>query len=359
MPETHERRRQCLRALVRDRDADAALVTHPANVRYLTGFTGSNAALLVEAAGHAVLATDGRYVLQAADQAADAELVVDRKVAAALAERAAKDGVRRLAFEAHHVTVEAGDRLAEAGAGAELVRLGRAVEDLRMVKDADEIDKLRAACQITDRAFRHVMSTMKAGVTEREIARALEERFLEHGAEGPAFSTIVASGPHSAEPHHAPTDRQVSRGDLIAMDFGALYHGYHADMTRTVIVGEVRDWQRELYDLVADAQRGGRDALVPGADVRDVDEAARSVVRAAGLADNFPHGLGHGIGLEVHEQPYIGVSGTGKLQDAVSVTVEPGVYIPRRGGVRIEDTLVVRPDGPELLTTSTKELLVL
>jgi Xaa-Pro aminopeptidase len=179
------------------------------------------------------------------------------------------------------------------------------------------------------------------------------------GAERPAFDTIVASGPNGAIPHHAPTDRPLRRGDLVTMDFGALYGGYHADMTRTVALGEPAGWQREIYELVAAAQRSGLDAARPGADVGDVDAAARDLIRDAGHGDHFQHGLGHGVGLEVHEAPTIGYGRTGKLASRVPVTVEPGVYLPGRGGVRIEDVLVVGADGTGLLTTTTRELLVL
>jgi Xaa-Pro aminopeptidase len=180
----------------------------------------------------------------------------------------------------------------------------------------------------------------------------------ELGADRPAFDTIVASGPNGAIPHHSPVDRPLRRGDLVTMDFGALFQGYHADMTRTVALGEPAGWQREVYELVATAQRAGIDAARPGADVADVDEAARSIIRDAGHDEHFQHGLGHGVGLEVHEAPIMGYGRTGKLSSRVPVTVEPGVYLPGKGGVRIEDVLVVG-DAVRLLTTTTRELLVL
>lgn len=359
MPEIHARRRARLAAAIAEREIDAALVTRLVNVRYLTGLVSSNAAVLLDASGTAVLATDGRYALQAAQQAGDVERVVDRKVAAALVARAAEGGARRVAFEAHDVTVELHDTLAESAEGAELVALGRAVEELRTVKDDEEIALLREACAISDRAFADVLPAIRAGRTEREVAHELEARMTEHGADSRAFETIVAGGPGGAEPHHRPTHRELAAGDLVTIDFGALYRGYHADMTRTVALGEPAPWQRELYDLVAHAQRVGREALRPGADVRDVDSAARDLIKEAGYGDDFTHGLGHGVGLEVHEAPTIGYSATGTLACEVPVTIEPGIYLAERGGVRIEDTVVVRDTGPELLTHTTRELLVL
>lgn len=351
--------------------AEALLVTDPVNVRYLCGFTGSNGALLVTADA-AVLATDGRYTEQAAAESPDVELVVTRQLTTELLARSRTLGAGRVGFEAEHLTVAAHRRLADAvpdgdaamaaaGGRVELVAAGRLVEALRVHKDESEIALLTEACAITDRALADVLVTLRPGMTEREVAHALEARMLAHGAEARAFSTIVATGPHSSIPHHQPTDRPIAAGDLLKMDFGALAGGYHADMTRTVVVGaEPAGWQRDLYALVAEAQRRGREALAVGAALRDVDLAARSVIADAGHAEHFPHGLGHGVGLVIHEDPFFSHAATGTLDDRTPVTVEPGVYLPGRGGVRIEDTLVVRAGGtPTLLTQSTKELLVL
>ena len=358
MPENHAVRRDRLRALVAHLSTDAMLVTRLVNVRYLSGFTGSNAALLVTA-DDAVLATDGRYITQAEQQAADLERVIDRQCATALAERARKDGIGRLAFEAHDVTVELHETLRSTAEGVELVTSGPLVEQLRAVKDEAEIALLRQACAISDRALTELLATIAPGRTEREIGRDLENRMRDHGATGVAFETIVATGPNSAVPHHRPTDRVVAAGDLLKIDFGALYDGYHADCTRTVVVAaEPADWQREIHGLVREAQRAGRHALAPGVDAREVDAAARDVITAAGYGEAFSHGLGHGVGLEIHEAPLIGYDSDARLADRTPVTVEPGVYLPGRGGVRIEDTLVVRDGGPELLTTTPKDLMV-
>ena len=359
MPDTEAGRRDRLRAVLAERDADAVLITRLVNVRYLTGFTGSNAALLLTA-DDAVLATDGRYVLQSAAEAPDVERVIDRRCGPALLARAVARGARRVAFEAHDVTVEGLESLRAAAEPVELVALGHAVEDLRQVKDPGEIALLREACAMGDRALADLLPTVRPGLTEREVARRLEELMRDHGADAPAFDTIVAAGPNSAVPHHGPTDRPLERGDFLKLDFGARHRGYHADMTRTVVVGKhVEAWQEDLYVLVRAAQRAGREALVPGADVRDVDAAARTVIHDAGFGEHFSHGLGHGVGLEIHEAPLLGYEATGILAAGTPVTVEPGVYLPGRGGVRIEDTLVVRDGGPELLTLTTKELLTL
>ena len=268
-------------------------------------------------------------------------------------------GWRTVAFEAHEMSVERHQELAATAEGVTLVPFGPKIEELRTVKDPSELELLATACRITCQAIADVFSLIRPGLTERALAAALDARMADLGAERPAFDTIVASGPNGAIPHHAPTDRPVRRGDLITMDFGALYGGYHADMTRTVALGEPAGWQREIYELVAAAQRSGLDAARPDADVDDVDAAARDLIRDAGHGDHFQHGLGHGVGLEVHEAPTIGYSRTGKLASRVPVTVEPGVYLPGRGGVRIEDVLVVGADGTGLLTTTTRELLVL
>ncbi|MEU8269475.1 aminopeptidase P family protein [Sphaerisporangium sp. NPDC049002] len=345
----HESRRARLAALLAEHDVDALLVTRGVNVRYLTGLVSSNAAVLVRDDASAVLATDSRYIETARRVCAGVEVVEDRDVVGGLVKMAERPGI-----EAHDMSVATYRSL-----DREPAAVGRLVELLRVVKDEPEIDALRTACDLTDRAFADVLGTIAPGMTEKRVARALEARMAELGADGPAFDTIVASGPNGAIPHHSPSDRPIERGDLVTMDFGALYQGYHADMTRTVAVGAVSGWQREVYDLVREAQRAGRHALAPGAGLGEVDAAARRVIEDAGYGEHFGHGLGHGVGLEIHEDPFLRPAGAGRLEDRVPITVEPGVYLPGRGGVRIEDTLVTRADGPELLTRTTKELLIL
>ncbi|GAB3279722.1 Xaa-Pro peptidase family protein [Parasphingorhabdus pacifica] len=343
------------------------LLTDLLNVRYLTGFTGSNAALLVhsadepEAEHRTVFCTDGRYLSQAAEQVPDLGHVIERASDLALAERAGNDLAhhRRVGFESGHVTVDGRDGLAESAAPAELVRAPGLVEGLRLLKDEDEIDALRRACAAADRALADLIEHggLRSGRTEQDVARELEGRMLDNGAAGPSFETIVATGANSAVPHHRPDGSVLTDGDFVKIDFGALVDGYHSDMTRTLVLGKPAEWQREVYDLVAASQRAGSSAVRVGAGMPEVDSAARDVITDAGYGERFLHGLGHGVGLEIHEAPTLSQRGDGTIAPGMTVTVEPGVYLPDRGGVRIEDTLVVRSGTPELLTLTTKELV--
>jgi Xaa-Pro aminopeptidase len=354
----HAGRRARLAVRVRDLDLDAVLVTSLVNVRYLSGFTGSNAALLVRVDASALLCTDFRYAEQSAAEVPDLEVRVDRPCPLALTRSAAAAGQARVGFEAHHLTVAEHADLVDEVPQVRLTPSGQPVEGLRRVKDDDELALLREACAVGDRALAALLPALHEGMSERAVGYALEDLMREHGGDGLAFDTIVASGPNGAVPHHQPSGRLLQRGDLLTLDFGARVGGYHADMTRTVAVGEPAGWQRDLYGLVRDAQRAGRHALAPGAALADVDSAARSVVEQAGHGPRFGHGLGHGVGLEIHEAPLVGHGAAGTLDAGSPVTVEPGVYLPGRGGVRIEDTLVVRDGRAELLTTSSKDLLV-
>jgi Xaa-Pro aminopeptidase len=358
-------RRDALRATAAERGLDGVLVTNLLNVRYLTGFTGSNGALLVRTDGADLFGTDGRYTTQAGIQVPDVELLVDRATVAALARAAVQRGTGTLGYESHDVTVDGlaalQKVLADAGTPPELTSVRRAIEEQRAIKDDDEIESLRRACAVADQALAELAAegALRPGRTELEVGRELDARMLVLGAEAPSFETIVATGANSAIPHHRPDSTVLRDGDFLKFDFGATVDGYHSDMTRTVVLGHAADWQREIYELVAASQAAGRAALAVGADVVTVDAASRSVIADAGHGEHFTHGLGHGVGLEIHEAPGIGPLGAGRLAAGMAVTVEPGVYLPGHGGVRIEDTLIVTDDAPELLTLTSKELLVL
>ncbi len=363
---TYSLRRERLASSLASAGADAIVVSDLINVRYLSGFTGSNAALLVFADGRPpVLATDSRYRTQAARQAPDLDVAIERACARYLVQRATAAGSDRIGFESHVVTVDGYDVLRRAlggdrnAADAELVRASGLVEALREVKEDGEVALLRRACQAADAALADLVSTggLRPGRTERAVARELEANMLDHGADARAFETIVAAGANSAVPHHRPTDAVLHRGDFVKLDFGALVAGYHSDMTRTFVLGTAADWQREIYALVFAAQHAGVAALECGAELSGVDGAARRVIDEAGFADHFGHGLGHGVGLQIHEAPGINAAAVGCLRAGAVVTVEPGVYLPGRGGVRIEDTVAVGERGTESLSQFPRELI--
>jgi Xaa-Pro aminopeptidase len=354
----HALRRRRLAPLLAEEGLDALWVTRLTNVRYLTGFSGSNGQLLV-GADRARLFTDGRYDTMAGREAPDVERTIYLDGVPPLVGEAT-EGVRRLGFEASHVTWTAWNRLQQATAAAqiELVPTLGVVERLRRVKDGEELVLLRAAQEATDAAFEAVVlaGSLREGMTERELAWALERAMRDAGADGLAFDPIVAFGPSAAEPHHHPQDRALERGDVVKLDFGALVTGYHADMTRTVTFGRPDPRIREMRDLVFASQAAGIAAVRVGARLRDVDAASRKVLADAGHP--LPHGLGHGTGLDIHEDPFLRADDEALAAGTV-VTVEPGVYIPGLGGVRIEDMVEVTADGPRGIPRSSKELLQL
>lgn len=362
------KRRDQLRAQIRELGADAALITNLVNVRYLTGFTGSNAALIVGAdPAHDVFSTDGRYVEQSKSQVPDLPLLVGRASGQAVVAQLDRE-LGTLAYETHVVTVDEARSIDAAAEHVRMISLRSAVERLRAIKDDAEIELLRQAAQIADQALADLIEAggIVPGRSERDIAIDLDFRMLRLGAEEVSFETIVAAGPNSAIPHHSPGDQILEHGDLIKIDFGATYRGYHSDMTRTYAVGAIADWQREIYQVVAEAQRAGAQALQIGRTGKEIDTVSRDIITAAGYGETFAHSLGHGVGLEVHEAPNLSQLAETKLEDRVCVTVEPGVYLSDRGGVRIEDTLVLREDASaeggtrtDLLTMTSKELVIL
>jgi len=341
-------------------EVDAFLVTGLANVRYLTGFTGSNGQALV-AAGESVFFTDGRYTERSRHEVPDLDRVTySASFWETLATGAARLGVRRLGFESHHLTVRSHERLGSAlGEAVELVGCDEEVERLRWVKDEEELELLRTAQAATDQAFDDVLDLLAIGVTEQQVARHLETILRRDGGDGLSFDPIVAFGENAAEPHHEPSHRMLEEGDVVTMDFGALSSGYHADMTRTVAFGEPAPELKKIHDAVRQAQQAGIDAVRQGVTGAEVDASARAVIDGAGYGDAFTHGLGHGVGLEIHEGPRLSSHYADALPARSVVTVEPGIYVPGLGGVRIEDMVEVTDDGGRVVGTSTRDLIEL
>lgn len=352
-------RRRTLSARLAGMRIDEMLVTNLNHVRYLSGFSGSQGALVLAKDLTAEICTDGRYTTQIAEEVPDIEAVIERQSALALLRRI--EGPRRVGFEASHVTVAELERLQEASnEDVTLVPVTGIIEEIRLTKDNTERLRLVEVAELASQAFDDLIAAgeLAVGRSERDIAADLEHRMRRLGAERPSFDTIVASGPHSAKPHHTAGDRILRRGDLVILDFGAHSRGFNSDMTRTVVMGEADDFAREVYDVVLRAQQAGIDAATPGTRLVDVDAAARSVIEDAGYGEYFVHSTGHGIGLEVHEGPWAAQTGEGSLSEHMTLTIEPGIYVPGRGGVRIEDTIIVTQGPARIITPASKELRI-
>ncbi len=363
-------RAERLVADLRERDVDVLLVATPVNVRYLTGFTGTNGLALIYADGAAAhrFLTDFRYKTQSAAQVpnAFAREIIAGEMLEGLVEVLASSSAEgaRLGFDDASLTVKQHARLAEllgeVSAGWELVPCAGAVERLRAIKDAGEIDRIRAATRLADEALRETLEAGLVGRSERDVAIELELRMRRLGAEGPSFPSIVAAGAHSALPHASPRAREIRKDVLVTIDWGALHEGYCSDCTRTYATGErISERAREVYALVLEAQERALAAVRAGPNGKELDAVAREPIEAAGEGEHFGHGLGHGVGIEVHEGPRLSrLASEDPLLVGNVVTVEPGVYLPGRFGVRIEDLVVVTADGQEVLTRLSKELTV-
>jgi len=337
---------------------EALVVTHLADVRYLSGFTGSSAALVL-ISGRAVLFTDGRYTAQAKAEAAGTRVVIAKKPAlTAACEWLAESGVRRCGFDAAHTTVAALGTMRKAVPGRArrgmFVAMEPMVARLREVKDGDEIQRIRAAAALGCELFNGMLTYLEAGLTEIDAAATLEYAARLAGAEGMSFDTIVASGERSALPHGRATTCKLPKRGFVTLDFGVILDGYLSDMTRTVHMGKARADERDVYDFVLEAQEAAVAAVAPGVTAGEVDDAARSVLRKAKLDRYFSHSTGHGVGLEIHEGPRIAAKQTQVLEQGMVITIEPGVYMPGKFGVRIEDMVLVTAAGGEVLTPSAR-----
>lgn len=334
-------------------DGQVFYVTNLINIRYLCGFTGSNGALLVTK-DTATLATDSRYEIQSLQQCFDVEFVIGRNLSELLINKAQ---TIEIWFESNHLTVSQLSALTEVFPAHKFISKTGIIENQRQTKDEAELRIIRIACEISVAAWRMSIEQIKAGQTEREIRNNLEHNMRTLGADDVAFNSIVATGPNSAIPHHEPTQRRVANGDFLKMDFGAKIDGYHADCTRTVVVGKAADWQREIYQALAAAQAAGRMALSSQASFVTVESAVSESLTASGHLQFFSHGLGHGVGLEIHENPFFGRGSHDMIGANTVLTIEPGIYLRDRGGVRIEDTVVVSVANYENLTDLPYELV--
>lgn len=343
-----------LRTTLSEQSLDALLISQPENRRYLSGFTGS-AGWLIISAQRAILATDSRYWEQVGRQAADWELAkITGEFSTSLPPLLADVGVRRLGFESQNVTVDQLQTWTEATPEIEWVPLKDTVETIRMFKEDSEIEALRRSVALTDAAFAHLMDVIRPGMTELEAAWEIESYMRTHGADKIGFDLIVGAGPNGALPHAHPSDHAIQAGEPVVVDIGSQVDGYVSDMTRTFCLGQPSPKYLEIYDVVLRAQETAEAGIRAGVTGVEADALARRVIEAAGHGEHFGHGLGHGVGLVVHEKPGAGRLSKDTLAAGMSLTVEPGIYLPGEFGVRIEDLVIVRDDGLEILTATPK-----
>ncbi|MBD8497748.1 M24 family metallopeptidase [Paenibacillus arenosi] len=348
-----------LRKELEQRGLEGIWIASEYNRRYMTGFTGSAGYVFITA-DRAVLLTDFRYMTQAPEQATGFEVLEHApKVTDTLASLLKEAGISRIAFEQDHMSYGVYAKYAEALDGIEFVPVSGLVEQLRMVKDENELAIMREAADLADRTFSHILTFIKPGISEMDVALEMEYFMRKHGATSSSFDTIVASGERSALPHGVASDRIIGTNEFVKLDFGAYYKGYCSDITRTIVVGEPTDRHREIYNIVLEAQLHALEYIRPGMTGREADALARDIIVKHGYGPQFGHSLGHGLGMEVHEYPRLAMSDNTVLTPGMTVTVEPGIYIPGFGGVRIEDDIVITENGIEIITHSTKQLLVI
>lgn len=355
----HRRRVAMLRAGLKLRRLDAFVTSHAASLRYLCGYSGSNG-LLIITPQRSVFLTDFRYKEAVASEVtADLTIIGAGSLLQVAADRKHLAGRKQIGFEKEHLTVAAMESVRRLIDPKRIVPVAGLVEQLRMVKDDTELALLRNAFTISDKVFTRVLGIIKPGITERELSAEISYLHKRYGAENDSFDVIVASGARGSLPHGTASDKPLRNREFITLDFGCLYNGYHSDMTRTVCLGSPTAEMRKVYRIVADAQQRGCDAVRAGIEARKVDGVSRRMIANAGYGKFFGHSLGHGVGLDIHELPRVAPKSADVLKEGNVITIEPGIYLPGRFGIRIEDTVIVRTAGCDLLTGSPKELIVL
>ena len=347
-----------LREKMNEHQLDGMLITNPINRRYMTNFTGT-AGIAVVSLSEAKLITDFRYTEQANEQAKGYEIVQHNdSIVEEVATQVEKMEINKLGFEEDHLTYSVYHTYKKK-IKAELVPVSGLIETLRMIKDEAEVEIIKTAVAIADAAFEHIVGYIRPGISERDVANELEFFMRKQGASSSSFDTIVASGYRSALPHGVASSKRIEKGDLVTLDYGAYYQGYCSDITRTVAVGEPKAELKKIYGIVKEAQRLGVEGIQAGMSGKEADALTRDYITAQGYGEYFGHSTGHGIGLEIHEGPSLSVKNDAKLEAGMVVTVEPGIYLSGLGGVRIEDDVVIKKDGNEVLTHADKDLLIL
>lgn len=347
-----------LEKCLQKQELDGFLLAKPESCRYLSGFTGTDSFLLITPTAR-MLMTDSRYTEQAKGEAPDFQVIEFSIMTETLAELSKKYHLGRIGLEKETITISVFENLQRAVPDLEFIPVTDPVASLRRIKQPHELEKIRQAAEITDKAFLHIVDFVKPGMTEKEVALELEFYMRRLGAEGIAFDFIVASGVRGALPHGTASDKIIKEGEMLTLDIGCVFQGYHSDLTRTIFIGQPSDKQVEIYKLVLEAQTKALEAIKPGIKGSEVDRMARDVIIQAGYGENFGHGLGHGVGLEIHEGPRLSPRDDSVLEPNMVVTVEPGIYLPGWGGVRIEDLVVLTSKGCEIISKSPKDIVTI
>nr|WP_224749747.1 Xaa-Pro peptidase family protein [Polycladospora coralii] len=352
-------RLQQLRSNMKEQAIEALLITNPTNRKYISGFTGSSGLILITETEN-ILITDFRYVSQVKTQSPHYKMIQHTgPILDTVVSECRRMGVQTVAFEQDHITFAIYQDLQKKLGSVKLEPSSGCIELLRMQKDDAELAIMQEAARIADTAFSNILNVIKPGMKEKEIALQLEIDMRRMGASSSSFDIIVASGERSALPHGTASDKVLAKGELVTMDFGAYYKGYASDITRTIMLGKPNEKQKEIYDIVLEAGNRTIEALRPGITGKEADAVARDYISAHGYGEYFGHSTGHGLGLDVHEAPGLSTKGNITLQPGMVVTVEPGIYLPTVGGVRIEDDVVITAEGHHVLTHSTKELIMI
>ena len=351
-------RQNKLRDILSKNNLDGILITNLTNIRYICGFTGSAGTCLVTPNGKFFI-TDGRYIEQSKDQVKGFDRYIDMDTNLSIIQKnnLLRNGLK-IAFEGDHVNYTLYDAIQKTYPDVNWESTKMILEDLASIKDKGELDAIRTAVEITDKVYEEILPMLRPGYTEKQVANTMVSKYREYG-DGEAYSPIVATGPNGALPHAIPTDREFKKGDFIVIDAAAKYAGYHADMTRTPVVGEATDKHHEIYAIVKEAQKRGCDIAKAGVSCKEVDAATRQYIHEMGYGDHYTHGTGHGLGLEIHTSPRFSPTSKDILAENNVMTIEPGIYLAGWGGVRIEDDVIIKHDGCEILNKTTKDLVVL
>ena len=354
----YQQRQEKLKSVLADQGLDGMLITNLTNIRYISGFTGSAASCLITPDSQYFI-TDGRYIEQSKAQVKGFKRFIDMDSHLSIIRKnnLNPNGLK-IAFEGDHVTFSLYEEMTSIFPETTWEHTGMILEDLAAVKDEIELDAIRTAVEVTDRVYEETLPMVRPGYTEKQVANSMVAKYREY-AEGEAYSPIVATGPNGALPHAIPTDREFKKGDFIVIDAAAKYAGYHADMTRTPVVGEATGKHHEIYGIVKEAQQRGCDAAKAGVPCKVVDAATREYIKEMGYGEYYTHGTGHGLGLEIHTSPRFSPQSEDVLNVNNVMTIEPGIYLAGWGGVRIEDDVIIKEDGCEILNKTTKELVVL